>query len=55
MIDWDPDRVDLHGIWILILSQHDICSMINCFDEDYDFFYTKVYELIKQGEISLSS
>ena len=30
----DPDRVNLHGVRVLVLAEDDIHSLVNCLDED---------------------
>jgi hypothetical protein len=46
--------VNLHGVWVLILSKDDISAEVDCLDEHYDFVDTEINEFIQQREAGVS-
>jgi hypothetical protein len=46
--------VNLHGVWVLILSEDDISAEVDSLDEHYDFIDTEINEFIQHRETGVS-
>jgi hypothetical protein len=46
--------VNLHGVWVLILSKDDISAEVDSLDEHHDFIDTEIDEFIQQRETCVS-
>lgn len=45
--DRDPDWVNLHCVWVLILSEDNISSEIDSLNEHYNFIDSQINEFIQ--------